>query len=317
MKKIVILLLSFLLFNLANWEESRNCDTIYSEINWVKYFSWLYCSEDISLTWVVAEKLPLKWVSLRSINTFLISNNNKIIEHIDSWSWTCDWLDTIPELQEFENTIYSKNDIGFTSSSSDIETLTTNIEALIESSNSKTLYWEVYDETKAKFPISSDNFIVVATKEAYFEKLDEIKEEALTKQKEKLTLIYKLTESQKIIWNFYDRVDRICKNYIDGKEKPNTKETLSEKLSAKFGIKEDKTDDEIKAEKINKYKEEFNTKLWSKLDSLPRQTLQQLSVRLIWYAYTSKIFARFSEVQKAIVILKIAGLKAAIDERLN
>ena len=325
MRKSIILLLSFLFLNIANWEDSRNCETLYSKINWVNYFWWLYCSEDIKLTWVVAETLPLKWVSPRIVNDFLILNNHRIVEHIEGWTWSlsCDGFDTIPDLQSFENEIYEKNEISYTTATSDIETLTTEIEWLIEESNSKDLYWETSDEVKEKFPISSNDFLVNATKDTYFDKLDELKEGALSKQKEKLTLIYKLTETQKIIWDFYDRVNKICQNYIEGKEKETPKETpketLSDKLSKKFIINEDdgKTEEEIKQEKIDKYKAEFNVKLWSKLDSLPRQTLQRLSVKLIWYPYTSKIFLRSSESQKAIVILKIAGLKAAIDDRLK
>ncbi|MBT5491649.1 hypothetical protein HOK00_05040 [bacterium] len=49
-----------------------------------------------------------------------------------------------------------------------------------------------------------------ATREAYFDKQLEIKDSILDKQKEKLTLLYKLTESQKFIETFYDRLDRVC-----------------------------------------------------------------------------------------------------------
>ncbi|MBT3729421.1 hypothetical protein HOF65_00950 [bacterium] len=50
---------------------------------------------------------------------------------------------------------------------------------------------------------------------------------------------------------------------------------------------------------------------------MPRQTLQQLSVKLLDYAANSPVFKRFSEAQREIVRLKISGLKAAIDERLD
>jgi hypothetical protein len=41
---------------------------------------------------------------------------------------SCDGFDTIPDLQSFENEIYEKNEISYTTATSDIETLTTEIE---------------------------------------------------------------------------------------------------------------------------------------------------------------------------------------------
>ena len=301
MKKIIFLLLSSILFSTAYWLSTwRTCETIYSTINWVKYFSSLHCTEDIKLWWVVADEPSLRDVSSRKINDFIIANNNVIVNHLE-WSGSCDDLSDVTEIKAFETIIYSNNEISFTTTSSSIETLAESIEELKEDYNSLDLYSTVYSSTQSKYPISSVDFLRNATREAYFDKQLEIKDSILDKQKEKLTLLYKLTESQKFIETFYDRLDRVCQWYdIKG---------VSEE--------EEEENEEEKEDLILEYKKEFNTKLWDKLDSMPRQTLQQLSVKLLDYAANSPVFKRFSEAQREIVRLKISGLKAAIDERLD
>lgn len=311
MRKLLILPLIILLFNTVYWlDDSRVCEIQYTVINGAKYFSSILCTEDIKLTWVVADTVALKDVSARTINDFIIANNNKIISHVDGW-WTCDELSSLKEIQWFETIIYSNNNISYTTTSSSIETLTKDIEKLKEDYNSPDLYNKVFDEVKAKFPVSSINFLREETRVKYFDRQLEIKTSILNKQKEKLTLIYKLTESQKFIEWFYNQINKVCLGYYNQKLWESSWEVKSLEIQ--------KTAEEISKEReelISKYKAEFNTKLGETLDKMPRQTLQQLSVKLIDYAENSPIFKRFSEQQKEMVKLKITALKAAIDDRL-
>jgi len=91
-------LISLLLVSITYWaiDWARTCETIYTDINWSKYFSSLLCTENIRLTWVVADNIILRDVSTRTISDFIVANYWEITKHIDSWSWnTCDNLDEV------------------------------------------------------------------------------------------------------------------------------------------------------------------------------------------------------------------------------
>lgn len=300
-KSIIVLLSVVLLIGTSYWAEwDRKCETIYSEFNGMKMFSHIHCTEDIKLSWIIIDEPILRDMSVRSINDFLISNNNAIINHLEN-SWSCDTISDVDIIKWFEDKIYSNNDISYSSTISSIESLVTSIENWIESFNSETLYSTAYSETKSKYSLWSVDFLRVAAKELYFEKLESIKNDVISNQKEKLTLLYKIEESQKFIESFYKRVDSICQGYVKTEEKD---EYIEEK------------DEEAEEKLIEKYKDEFNIKLGNRLDAMSRPVLEQLSIKLISYANTSTVFKRFTEDQQKIVKLKIKGLKAAIDERL-
>ena len=304
MKKIIIsLIATFVLLNTTNWfEGDRVCETQYSTIVWVKYFSGLHCTENIKLSGVIADKKALKDISSRKINDFIAANNHRIISHLE-WSWSCDTINTIEEITEFENIIYSNNDISYTETTTEIEDLITEIEELREEYNELGLYNTVFDEIQIKYPLSSLDSQRNLARDAYYTKQLDIKTEILDKQKEKLTLLYKITESQKFIEWFYTQVNRVCKSY-EGEYSNKEIEEESEEEAKREAL-------------IEKYKEEFNTRLGAKLDSLPRQVLENLSVKLISYVETSAIFKRLSEKQKELVKLKITAFKAAVDDRLE
>lgn len=304
MKKIIITLIAFVLFlHTTYWfDGDRSCNTKYSTINWIQYFSWIHCTEKIKLTWVFADKTALRDVSVRVVNDFIIANNYKIIQYLE-WSWSCDTINTLEDITLFENVIYSNNDISYTTTTANIETLTIEIDDLIEDYNAEDLYDIVFEEIKVKYPLWSLDFLRLETRNSYFDRQLDIKNEILDKQKEKLTFLYKLTESQKFIEWFYEQINNVCKSYED--------EYWNKELI------EEENDEEKKEILIEKYKEEFNVKLWSKLDSLPRQVLESLSVKLLSYAETSPVFKKFTVEQKELVKLKIIGLKRAIDDRLE
>jgi len=311
-KKIIVsFIISLLLVGTTNWlDDARVCEIQYSVIDWAKYFSSILCTEDINLQWVIPDTMALKDVSLRAINNFIIANNYKIIGHVDNWG-SCEDLNSLEDIQVFETVIYSNNDISYTTTTASIESLTIEIEELQEEYNSLDLYNTVFEEVKWIYPLSSLDFLRLETRDRYFDKQLEIKNNMLSKQKEKLTYIYKLTESQKFIEWFYEKVGKVCSSYYEEKWGNSSEEEIDSEV---WGSDEEDVDE--KEALILKYKEEFNTKLWDKLDSMPRQTLEQLSVKLLDYAENSPIFKRFSVKQKELVKLKISALKAAIDDRL-
>ncbi|MFK7780307.1 MAG: hypothetical protein QM490_04090 [Candidatus Gracilibacteria bacterium] len=311
MKKLIV---SFILLILSvsitnGLDGSRVCETLYTTIDGAKYFSSIHCTEDISLAGVNADTSALRNISTRVVNDFIIANNYKIMGHINDGE-ICDDLNAVEEIQAFETIIYSNNDISYTTTTSSIETLTTEIEDLREEYNSIDLYNTVFEETKGIYSLSSLDFLRLETRNKYFDKQLEIKNSILSKQKEKLTSIYKLTESQKFIESFYNQVNKVCVAYYDEK----WGETTEEERKTEIGNSEENDDEND--ELILKYKEEFNEKLGKKLDGMPRQTLEQLSVKLLDYAENSPIFKKFSDEQKELVKLKIAALKAVIDDRL-
>lgn len=318
MRKSIILLLSMLisilLTSTSYW--ARECKNIYSEINWVKYFSSIHCTEDITFTWIVWKTPILKKMSDRYLNEFIVTNNYKIELFIDDW-WVCDEVNTISEIKSYEDVIYSNNGKTYSSMISSIESAEESIDTLIDDLNSKDLYNTTFESTKSKFSKSSMNYIRIATSDAYYDKLDEIRESIYDKQREKLTTLYILTESQKFIDSFYNRVNSICENYSEKKlnsDEDNEEEELSD--NEEEDDEEELSKDEQEEILLTKYKKEFNDKFWEKLDSLSAQALQQLSVKLIWYAYTSKVFKRLSPSLQEKFKLKIKALKSVVDERL-
>ena len=296
MKKIIFLVLTILLLNIVHWSGDRVCKTLYTSIGWVNYFAWLLCTEDINLSWVIWDTPSLKDVSDWIVNDFIALNNYNITEHVDGWG-TCEELNAHESIKWFEDIIYSNNDINYFDTSSRIEELTTDIDDLQELHNSKWLYYEVLDNINEIYISLSPDAVKVKTREAYYNRQLEIKDEILDKYKEKLTLLYKISESQKYIESFYKKVDRVCRSY-----------------ALQFVEEEDL--EEKNNELILKYKEEFNEKLGSRLDRMSRQTLEQLSVKLLSYVETAPIFKNLSTTAKYMVKLKIAWLKAAIDDRL-
>ena len=296
MKKIIFLVLTILLLNIVHWSGDRVCKTLYTSIGWVNYFAWLLCTEDINLSWVIWDTPSLKDVSDWIVNDFIALNNYNITEHVDGWG-TCEELNAHESIKWFEDIIYSNNDINYFDTSSRIEELTTDIDDLQELHNSKWLYYEVLDNINEIYISLSPDAVKVKTREAYYNRQLEIKDEILDKYKEKLTLLYKISESQKYIESFYRKVDRVCRSY-----------------ALQFVEEEDA--ETVKNELIEKYKLEFNEKLWSRLDRMSRQTLEQLSVKLLSYVETAPIFKNLSTTAKYMVKLKIAWLKAAIDDRL-
>lgn len=314
MKKILLsfFALLFVLWNVSVLaSDGKSCETIYSVINWARYFSSIHCTEDIKLSWVLADESSLKDVSQRSINDFIVSNNNKIIEHVNEWN-KCDTISEVDEIQKFESVIYSNNNISYTSTTSEVESLTESIEDLIEKYNDADLYNEVYDSVKGQYPLGSLDYLRAETRQQYFDKQLSIKNDILEKQKKKLTLLYKLSESQKFIEWFYWQVVKVCEWYYDEKWWKSTEEERLKVLEAD----EEEEIDEEKA-KIAKYKSEFNEKLWDKLDAMSKQTLKWLSIALLDYAENSPIFKRFSDSQKILVNMKIKALKEAVDDRID
>lgn len=314
MKKFLI---SFFTISIVFWlnvthaNDGRVCETIYSVINWVKYFSSIHCTEDIKLTWVIADESSLSDVSQRTLNDFIIANNTKITAYIDEWN-SCKDISELEAIQEFETVIYSNNDISYTTTTSEIEALTESIEELMEKYNDPDLYNEVYDEVQVQYPVWSVDFLKSETRVQYFDKQLEIKEEILDNQEEKLTLLYKISASQEFIDDFYNEINKICESYYKTKWWDSTEEEKEKAIEDNIEI-----DDDAEDELIEQYKEEFNVKLWSVLDAMPKQDLKKLSVKLLDYAENSPIFKRFSEKEREIVNLKIKGLKAAIDQRIE
>lgn len=300
MKKILFLLFTFLLVeNAFAWE--RVCETKYNNIAGISYFAGIHCTEDISLTGVTFVEPAMRNVSQSEVSNFIISNNSDFIDHLSN-SWTCDDISSLSSVQSFENTIYSKNWISYSSTTSAVDTLTTEIEDLMETYNSEDLYNEVFESQKSKYPLASLNFQREKTKEEYFNKQASIKQQILSKQEQKLIYLFKLKETQVLVEQFYSKITSVCE-WI---KKEDIKSEQDEEEEA-----------ETKSDKITKYKEEFEEKLGERLNSMSRQVLQSLSVKLLSYADESPIFKRFSAQQQELVKLKISWLKAAIDSRLD
>ncbi len=341
MKKLVVFILTvfLLLTNVHSEDSGKVCENRYDTFQWNLFFAWIHCTEDIDLSKVSIAKPELQKVAPIEIAIVLRENNKTFIEYMEAWK-NCKDFPAFTEFKVIEDKIYTINGINFSSTSSQVETLTSEVEQLQEDYNDEELYDTAYNEIKSTYTLAADSVVREKTRILYHEKQQTIRRQIFAKQQQKLLLMYKMSETQKLVENFYKYLDKLCyrdyfkyipkESAVEEEEEVETwtgttdeetwswTTTESQETETWTGTTtEEEEVEETDEQKITKYKEELNEKVWERLEKMSRIVLQKVSIKLLGYISKPTTFKKYSGKHKDTILLKLKALKALVDSKIN